>query len=182
MSHKIFPSQQPNEKIMLVVREHWFLFGLKILAIALLMSLPVVIRILMAILGFELASDTINSLLSVGVQLYYLGLLVALFIIWVLYYLNVHVVTDQRIVDIDQVGLLFREVSELNIETIEDVTSQNIGIFGNFLNYGTVFIQTAGAAQRFEFNNVPNPGEIASLILKLYEEHSNSKGKENPKP
>lgn len=167
---------------MLVVREHWFLLTVKIVTVLILMAIPLIVRILMAVLGFELTSDTINSLLSVAVQLYYLGLLLALFIIWVLYYLNVHVVTDQRIVDIDQVGLLFREVSELNIETIEDVTSQNVGIFGNFLNYGTVFIQTAGAAQRFEFNNVPYPGEIASLILKLYEEHSNSKGKENPKP
>lgn len=167
---------------MLVVREHWFLLVIKILLIAILMAAPIVIRIFMALLGIEIGSEVVNSLASVGVQIYYLGLLVALFIIWVLYYLNVHVVTDQRIVDIDQVGLLFREVSELNIETIEDVTSQNVGIFGNFLNYGTVFIQTAGAAQRFEFNNVPRPGEIASLILQLYEEHSNSKGKENPKP
>jgi hypothetical protein len=70
--------------------------------------------------------------------------------------------------------LAFREVSELNIETIEDVTSQNVGVFGNILNYGTVFIQTAGAAQRFEFHNVPHPGEIASLILQLYEAHSNT--------
>lgn len=182
MTNKIFPSQQPNEKIMLVVREHWFLLSLKIFGIVALMVLPIIIRVLLATLNFEFQSNLISSLMSVGLQLYYLGLLVALFVIWVLYYLNVHVVTDQRIVDIDQVGLLFREVSELNIETIEDVTSQNVGVFGNFLNYGTVFIQTAGAAQRFEFNNVPRPGDIASLILKLYEEHSNSKGKENPKP
>lgn len=182
MSHKLFPSQQPNEKIMLVVREHWFLLALKFIAVFLLMAAPIIIRVLITILGVEIGSELITNLSIVGLQLYYLGLLIALFVIWVIYYLNVHIVSDQRIVDIDQVGLLFREVSELNIETIEDVTSQNTGIFGNILDYGTVYIQTAGAAQRFEFTNIPNPGKVASLILQLYEQHSNTQGKEQPKP
>lgn len=167
---------------MLVVREHWFLLALKFSIIFILMIAPIVIRIIIAALNVQFDSDLITNISVVGVQLYYLGLLIALFVIWVLYYLNVHIVSDQRIVDIDQVGLLFREVSELNIETIEDVTSQNTGVFGNILDYGTVYIQTAGAAQRFEFTNVPNPGKIASLILQLYEQHSNTQGKEQPKP
>lgn len=179
--NKLFPSQQPNEKIMLVVREHWFLLAIKFALITVFILAPIILGIIMAAVDFSIESETFNTILSVGLQIYYLVLVLAAFILWVLYYLNVHIVTDQRIVDIDQVGLLFREVSELNIETIEDVTSQNVGIFGNILNYGTVFIQTAGAAQRFEFHNVPNPGQIASLILQLYEAHSNS-DKEHPKP
>lgn len=179
--NKLFPSQQPNEKIMLVVREHWFLLAVKFALITVFILAPVIIGIIMAYVNFSIESETFNIILSVGLQIYYLVLVLAAFILWVLYYLNVHIVTDQRIVDIDQVGLLFREVSELNIETIEDVTSQNVGVFGNVLNYGTVFIQTAGAAQRFEFHNVPNPGQIASLILQLYEAHSIS-DKEQPKP
>lgn len=179
MPHKLFPSQQPNEKIMLVVREHWFLLAIKFAIIFVLMLAPIGVKALMSVLNLEIESDLFQTLISVAVQLYYLGLLISLFLVWVIYYLNVHIVSDQRIVDIDQMGLLFREVSELNIETIEDVTSQNMGVFGNFLDYGMVYIQTAGAAQRFEFGNVPNPGKIASLILQLYEQHSN---KEKPKP
>lgn len=164
---------------MLVVREHWFLLAIKFAIIFVLMLAPIGVKALMSVLNLEIESDLFQTLISVAVQLYYLGLLISLFLVWVIYYLNVHIVSDQRIVDIDQMGLLFREVSELNIETIEDVTSQNMGVFGNFLDYGMVYIQTAGAAQRFEFGNVPNPGKIASLILQLYEQHSN---KEKPKP
>ncbi len=181
ITEKLYPSQQPHEKIMLVAREHWFLLFVKISIIFILMLVPIIMRILLSTFDVSFESETLNILITVGLQLYYLGLLLALFIIFTLYYLNVHIVSDQRIVDIDQVGLLFREVSELNIETIEDVTGQTQGIFGNFLDYGTVFIQTAGATERFEFNNVPNPGDIASLILQLYENHSNQ-DKESPKP
>lgn len=176
---KLYPSQQPGEKIMLVVREHWFLLTLKFLVIVILAIIPIVINILMAVFSVNLGIGNISTLLSVGLQVYYLGLLLGALVIFIIYYLNVYIVSDQRIVDIDQVGLLFREVSELNIETIEDVTGETKGFFGNLLDYGTVFIQTAGARDRFEFTNVPNPNKVSSLILHFYEEHGK---KEFPKP
>ncbi len=176
---KLFPSQQPNEKIILVVREHWFRLFIKIITIALLSLLPWVFKILLIDFTTFLRNETAILISSAVFNTYYLGLLTALFIVFVLYYLNVHIVSGERVVDIDQVGLLSREVSELNIETIEDVSSHTKGLFGNILNYGTVFIQTAGGTERFEFDNVPNPSEIASIILDLYEKHGT---KEKPRP
>lgn len=176
---KLYPSQQPNEKIKLVVREHWFLLGLKFLVIIILAVVPIIISVLMSLFSVNLGIGNISTLLSVGLQVYYLGLLLGALVIYIIYYLNVYIVSDQRIVDIDQVGLLFREVSELNIETIEDVTGETKGFFGNLFDYGTVFIQTAGAKDRFEFTNIANPNKVASLILHYYEEHGK---KEFPKP
>lgn len=176
---KLFPSQQPNEKIILVAREHWFRLFVKIAAIALLSLLPWLFQILLLDSTLLSRSETAALIAAAIINIYYLGLLMALFIVFVLYYLNVHIVSEQRVVDIDQLGLLSREVSELNIETIEDVSSHTVGIFGNILNYGTVYVQTAGGTERFEFHNVPNPESIASTILDLYEKHG---AKEKPKP
>ncbi len=176
---KIFPSQQPNEKIILAVREHWFRLFSKIFLILILSLLPLLVRYFLFSTDVLDLTSTVDQAITVVSRIYYLGLLVSVFIVFVLYYLNLHVVTADRIVDIDQVGLLFHEVSELNIETIEDVTSQTKGVIGNLLNYGTVFIQTAGATERFEFDNVADPAGIASIILNLYEQHGE---KEMPKP
>lgn len=167
MANKLFPSQQPNEKIYVAAREHWFILFMKYLAIFVLAVLPLPIK-LFVIDPLEVSTDT-SSLLGLVSQLYYLGLLAAAFMVWVLYYLNLHIVSEKRIVDIDQRGLLKHEVSELNLETIEDVTSDTKGLFGNILNYGTVYVQTAGAVERFEFENVANPSKIANIILTLYE-------------
>ncbi len=176
---KLFPSQQPNEKIVIVVREHWFPLFIKVFAIALLSLLPIAFRLLLVDTNIFERSETASLIASAVTNIYYLGLLVSLFVVFILYYLNVHIVSEQRVVDIDQVGLLSHEVSELNIETIEDVSSHFKGLFGNLLNYGTVYVQTAGGTERFEFQNVPNPASIASTILDLYEKHGE---KEKPRP
>lgn len=168
---KLFPSQQPDEKILIIVREHWFRLFLKIAIVALLSLLPIAFRLLLVDTDVLQRSETVSLIVTVVTNVYYLGLLIALYIIFILYYLNVHIVSEQRVVDIDQVGLLSHDVSELNIETIEDVSSHTVGLFGNILDYGTVYVQTAGGTERFEFDNVPNPASIASTILDLYEKH-----------
>ncbi len=174
MPNKLFPSQQPNEKIILVVREHWFRLFIKYFVVAILMAMPFIISQLFGD-QFNPIPDTDrgNAVSSLLLQFYYIFLGIATFVIWILYYLNLHIVSEQRIVDIDQVGLLNHMVSELNVETIEDVTGHTVGLFGNLLDYGTVYIQTAGTTERFEFDKVPHPGHIASVILQVYEQHQN---------
>jgi hypothetical protein len=171
---KLFPSQQPNEKIYVAAREHWFRLFLKYFIIFLLVLVPIPIK-LFVVDPLDVSSNT-STILALISQVYYLGLIVASFLIWVLYYLNLHIVSEMRIVDIDQRGLLKHEVSELNLETIEDVTSDTTGLLGNVLNYGTVYIQTAGAVERFEFENIADPAKVANIILTLYERQRKLEG------
>jgi hypothetical protein len=176
--HKLFPSQRPGEKIYIVTRESLFILFLKFFIVFLFSLLPIIFYYLLQNSELFLATKEFDLYYSLISKIYYTIIAIAFFIIFVLHYLNVHIVSEQRIVDIDQRGLLFREVSELNIETIEDVTSQTKGLLGNLFNFGTVFVQTAGTVERFEFDNVPNPSRITSIILQLYEQHSS---KEEPK-
>ncbi|HMR55062.1 MAG TPA: hypothetical protein PKD34_00515 [Candidatus Doudnabacteria bacterium] len=175
MPKKLFPSQQPNEKVYLVFREHWFRLAVKFSIVGLLMLLPIIIRFLFIDVR-ELFNDAQSqAIVGLVLQVYYMGLLLSLFLIWVLYYLNLGIVTERRLVDIDQLGLLKHEVSELNLDAIEDVTSETIGLFGNVLDYGTVYIQTAGATERFEFDKIHHPKKVASVILTLYEQRKKNR-------
>jgi hypothetical protein len=103
------------------------------------------------------------------IQVYTLFLVLSLFLIWLFWYLNIQIITNIRLVDIDQVGLFSHVVSELHLENIEDVTSETNGILGTVFDYGNVFVQTAATVERFEFSNVPNPAQIEKLLLDLYE-------------
>jgi uncharacterized membrane protein YdbT with pleckstrin-like domain len=96
--------------------------------------------------------------------------------VWVLYYLNMQIITNIRLVDIEQVSLFARTVSELNIHNVQDVTSESHGIFATLFGFGDVYVQTAGAQQRFVFETIGHPEEIKKLLLDLYEAASHSHG------
>lgn len=167
--HRIFPSQQEYERIYLVVREHWAHLLLKFLIWVVFAALLVIVRRFGPPAIPALFAGTAGQVVELLLSLYQMFLVLSAFLIWVLYYLNIQVVTDMRIVDVDQVGLFSHTVSELHIENIEDVTSETNGLFGTIFNFGNVFVQTAGARERFEFDNVPNPAAIEKLLLDLYD-------------
>jgi hypothetical protein len=167
--HKLFPSQQEDEEIFLVIRQHWFYLFLK-LTIWLMFAIGIVLfKRYMPGLAPDLYTEASINVTKLFLQVYTLFLTLSLFLIWMLYYLNVHIISDRRIVDINQEGLFFHTISELHIENIEDVTSETKGLFGTLFNYGMVYVQTAGTIERFEFVNVPNPASVERLILDLYE-------------
>jgi hypothetical protein len=89
---------------------------------------------------------------------------------WVLYYLNVNIVTNERVVDITQKSLLHHTIAELHLNRIQDVTAEVHGFFETFLDYGNVHLQTAGETERFVFSRVANPTKISKMILDLYEQ------------
>jgi ammonia channel protein AmtB len=178
MVRKLFPGQLDTEKIYICLREHWFRFFLKLL-IWVIIAVPYVFLITMGNSYFpQLFKGQVAPFTALFLQLYLLLLVLIFFIIWALYYLNLYIITNIRVVDIHQTGLFKHELSELNIDKVEDVTSDTTGIFGTIFSYGNVYIQTAGAVERFEFINVPNPSAVVKLILDLYEkEDANSENR-----
>ena len=69
--------------------------------------------------------------------------------------------------NIDQKGLFSRVVSELELEKIQDVTTDVRGMIPTFLNFGDLFVQTAAEQVRFRFHNVPDPYAVKDLIMNL---------------
>jgi ABC-type multidrug transport system fused ATPase/permease subunit len=174
MARKLFPSQEEGEQIYLVIREHW---------VHLLLKIFVWVFFSAALVVFNRFAQTNIPALFVGAwgqttslftQVYTLFLTLALFLIFVIYYLNIQIITGIRVVDISQEGLFSHTISELHIDKIEDATSETNGILGTVFNYGNVYVQTAGTVERFEFHNVPNPAAIEKLVLDLYEKNSNT--------
>lgn len=89
------------------------------------------------------------------------------------WFFNVNIITNQRIVDVDFLTLIYREISDAQISKIQEVTYKVGGFGGTFFNYGNVLIQTAGAIPNFEFENVPKPAKVAEILEDL------SSGKES---
>ena len=164
-----FPGQQQGEEILLEIRQHWMVFLIKMLIW--LMFAGILILTDWAINTYVPLLKTYPYIQYVNLakSVYLMFLMLGLLIMWVMYYLNVQIITNERIVDITQVSLIHHTLSELHLSRIEDVTAEVNGIFGTFLDYGNVYIQTAGETERFTFDRVPNPNRVEKMILDLYE-------------
>ena len=161
-----------DEKIITTVRRHWFIVALQIFFLTLLLVLPILFLSATGQYQNPLAQIFIQDKLEI-VLLYFLWALTVwtfFFVAWTSYYLDAFVITNKRIIDIEQLGLFARDVSEMRLEKIQDIKVETIGILASLLNFGTISIQSAGEAKEFLITFIPNPTGIKDLVFKLHDE------------
>jgi uncharacterized membrane protein YdbT with pleckstrin-like domain len=86
------------------------------------------------------------------------------FLTW---FFNVYFITDERIIDVDFYNLIYKEVSEAEIEKIQDVTYKMGGVIRTIFNYGDILVQTAAEVPNFEFMAVPKPDKVVKILQDL---------------
>lgn len=165
-----FTGQKEGEKILLVAHRHWFDILTQFLFVLLLLGMLIGGYLYMPLIFPFLQKEIGDAFFAFMANTFLLFVWIIFFIIWIDYYFDVWIVTNQRIVNIDQRGLFSREVSELELENIQDVTTEVSGIIPTFFNYGDLYIQTASEKERFLFHNVPDPYAIKDLIMNLQED------------
>lgn len=162
----------PGEKIIKIIRKDAFiLFGKFILAV-ILTGLPALAGLMMFRLYPNLLEGEISyPLIVLATSGYALFIWLFLFFSFIDYYLDVWLITNERIIDIRQEGFFSRTVAELKLFQIQDVTSELKGFSKFVFRYGDVYVQTAGEVQRFTFRQIPHPEEVRDIIIKLTEEN-----------
>ncbi|MFH1112031.1 MAG: PH domain-containing protein [Patescibacteria group bacterium] len=169
---QVLSSPLPGEHVIFYLRRHWFTFFLELLKYLLLLVVPVLlalvfIRYLPDRWEILFNGELTEILVKLAVSIYYLGVWVFFWTAWVDYYLDVWLVTNERIISIEQKGLFNRFRSELRLSRVEDATTEVKGVFPTMLHYGNIIVQTAGMEQNTIFRNVSDPYQVAEKIIKL---------------
>jgi membrane protein YdbS with pleckstrin-like domain len=86
------------------------------------------------------------------------------FIYWTNFYLDIWIITNKRLIDIEQHSLFKREVSILELNKIQDITSEVKGILATLLNYGNINVQTAGSDKNFFISDIEKPNEVREKL------------------
>ncbi len=157
-----FQTQGDHEEVILVVRAHpfsqipWLLNSIFILILLITLSFFISgflnpIQILFAF-SFSIIITIAYGWLNV--------------LIW---FFNVGIITNERIIDIDFHAVIYKEITEARLDRIQDVTEKAGGFFESYLDYGNLFIQTAGGEQNIEFFDVPYPASVVKIIHNLTE-------------
>ncbi|PIR66841.1 MAG: hypothetical protein COU51_01705 [Parcubacteria group bacterium CG10_big_fil_rev_8_21_14_0_10_36_14] len=164
-------SQKGYEKIKKVVRRDKIVLVIQLFYFMFLFLAPVVLYFLFKnYLPIIWAHNIWHPALLLGISIYYSAVWVFLFAAFLDYYLDTWIITNDRLLNIEQEGVFARTISELDLYRIQDATSEIKGILPSLFGYGNVYIQTAGEKARFILEQVPNPHELRKKIMDLAEE------------
>lgn len=161
-------SLNPNEKIIKTYRRHWFILLLEIIAF----GIPILITIFIALVVFlKNPSYTYRMLTLFICSAVILALLVSFWIGFVDYWLDIWLVTSERVIDIEQKGFFVRDFSEFKISKIQNINVLVAGFIPTILNFGNLTIQTASTNETFVFRNIPDPYKAKNEILSIYDDY-----------
>lgn len=155
-----------GEEILMIRRRHWLPFVSQVGSLIAAAIAPIFLFAGTSFLPYS-ARMTLASFQTLPLFLWIawvLFLWVFFGVSWTNYYLDTLIVTNRRLIDIDQIGLFQRDVAEVRIEKIEDVRVEVLGVIPSFLHFGNLHIQTAGESREFIIRDIPRPQAIADAI------------------
>lgn len=170
---------ETGEQVLMVVRRHWYALFRHVATLLMLTLVPVVFFMFAQVYREFFSQSGMGAVINFVFSLYALGLLLYAFIVWTDYYLDVWVITNKRLVDIEQRGLFVRTISELPMNKVQNVTIEIPGFMATLLKFGNLKVETASKST-FVIRQVPRLYEAKDLILK-YAHRNNEQGIVNKK-
>ena len=165
-----FKGQREGEEIIEVVHRHWFNIAAHYIVVFFFCLVLFGSVFLLPLLFPDLASTETAIIFLFLQNLFVLVFWLYSFLIWIDYYFDVWIITNERVVNIEQKGLFVREVSELRFNKVQDVTTEVKGLIPTMLNFGEVHVQTAAEEDRFLFHAVPDPYRLRDVIMRRVRE------------
>lgn len=162
----------PDETILRIVHRHFFSFVDDAFSIIFMFALPLVFAIGML---YFIPSQIVDAIFpenpNVGIIFVTLtGMLVAWLYAWwrwTDHFLNVIVISNERIYEVKQRGFFRREVGSFGLDRIQNITTTQKGIIATAFNFGDLYIETAGENENLNMLTVPNPSELKQFINEL---------------
>jgi uncharacterized membrane protein YdbT with pleckstrin-like domain len=151
-----------GEELLLKVRKHIFLVSQDFLGIGLFALAPYLTLAFAPTLFSTLNASAVLLILSTWTLLSIIGFAT----VWTDYYLDLWVVTDKRIVVMEQYSLFNREVTTMRMERIQDTTIEFPGFWATFFNFGNLTVHTAGEHTKSQtFEGIPDPEKVKSIVI-----------------
>jgi|WetSurMetagenome_2_1015567.scaffolds.fasta_scaffold05022_7 hypothetical protein len=164
-----FQTQKPKEAIVLFLRAH-FATNLPWISMTFLLTImPLILIDMLSRLNPDFFSPIISRSSLIVVPFYYLMVFTYTFIKLLKWFYNVFIVTTERVVDIDYSDIVISNMAVTHLSHVQDVSYTQSGFIPTYLNYGNLFVQTAGTEENFEAYSIPNPREATDIIEELTE-------------
>lgn len=158
-----FSGKKENEKILLVIRQHpWVFFYL---------GIGIIGGLVLYLLSYTYFHKSI-SWFSLWGTIFIIAIIVYLGIrAWYMWINQVYVVTSDRVISVEQKGWFSKSMSESNLENILFINNEVKGPIKTIFNFGDVRVRASGVVEdELVFYNVMNPYEVQQEIVKAQKE------------
>lgn len=150
----------------LVLKRHWIVFIYTFFYIFFLVFSTFALLFFFESISFIIPGSIIYLLLVMYLSIFS----IFIYINWINNELDLFIITNKRIIWIEQLSFLNRTVSECSLEDVQEVNGLTKWLLANLMNFGTITIHTASEKSDFNMNIVPEPLENSRNILNIIEE------------
>lgn len=161
-----------DERVLKTIRRHWFVIASELFGLFILALIPLVVWIFLSVTVEDNAYITTVKLTSI--EPYFIFMTAAWLLVltmagaaaWTHYYLDHWIVTNKRVMLIDQRGFFWRSISSFRLERLQELSVEINGLIPTLLNFGTIRAETAGENNsEFVTSGMPDPRGIKAMIV-----------------
>lgn len=165
--HRGIEGIEPDERALTIIKKHplGILVVYALAIVGFLAAILLVVLIMPDLLNNGGYSSRSGRLFLAGGMGAAILLGVILVIATYVYYHNEIIITNKSLTQVMQHGLFTRQVSELSLADIEDVTSVKHGIIATIFDFGELRVETAGEQNNFKFTYCPKPNYYGRMLL-----------------
>lgn len=145
----------------MAVRRHWIIY--------VFLGVNMAIAIILSIIAIIFIWNTLWCYFLLTV--FWLFIAVFMYIKWLDHELDMYVITNNRIIGIEQIGFLNRSLWECNLWQVQDVKSNTKWLLSNIFDFWTLTIQTAWNSTNLIMDYAPNVIQTARKILNIADDY-----------
>ena len=156
-----------DEEIIMVLHRNWFYLLEQFFWIFVIVGVLFASLVAVPMYAPDLANSSNGPIVLFVQNFFMLAIWIYSFLLWIDYYFDVWVITNRRIIDIEQEGMFTRKVSEMTYAKIQDISIEVSGFIPTMLNYGNLTVQTAGEMEDFVFESISDPYHVKNTIAQM---------------
>ncbi len=173
----------PGEKIIIGIRKHWLMFAIQTSGLVIAGIVPIVfLPFVKGLLGTALTAigeARFENLMVFIIAAWLLVIAMILFVMLTNYYLDMLVVTNHRLIDIDQISLFARDIATAPLAKIEDVKIEVFGILATVFKFGNLHIQTAAETKEIIIRGIRYPERAKDYVMRAYQAAITAQGQQS---
>lgn len=153
-----FRGQRDDEDVLLVIKQNAWVFaktGFVILVLANVVVFALILFGASGIFSYLMLMFVVAAGFLVGYR-------------WYIWANSIYILTNQRIIEMTQNSLFHKVISELELDRIQDISTEMKGPVQTLLNFGTIHIKTASSDSGVDLTAVTDPYDVQQQIVKAH--------------